>query len=111
MIKVKRENSLEKILERKELTSIETRDDNEADEKGQDKKVDSKVQRLMAEMNDLKQAIKRDAGSSRQVVDQLYTAKFPESEKDQVYVDRTKEEFLRDLPVSRSKEDFDGVFS
>ena len=76
-----------------------------------------KVQKMMAEMSDIKQALKRDNGKSRSTVDQIYTGKFKEdverevgqvlTAKNTISDSRTDiRDFYRGLPVSRQNEDF-----
>ena len=83
----RREPSLEKILERKELSSIEVneQDQQEEDNKSvsdnveamnisnkKDEKNNNRVKRMMAEISDLKQAIKKDVGKSRATIEKIY---------------------------------------
>ena len=59
---------------------------------------------MIAEMSELKQAIQRDTGHSRQALEQIYTAKFQDQRGSNSEDKGTKEEFFRDLPASHANE-------
>lgn len=63
----------------------------------------------MAEMADLKQAVKRDVGRSHQAIEEIYNKVGGEDHPDQANEEklREKEEFYRDLPLSRYATDQD----
>ena len=97
----KREPSLEQILETRELASIDMMDTPDV----KDEKINNKVQQMMAEMNDLRQAFKRKSGGSRQHLEQIPTATFKEEKAPGA------DEFYRDIPDSRHIEVFDPMQS
>ena len=97
------------------MVNDEDKSYDEGDQK--DQKVSNKVQKMMAEVSDIKQALKRDNGKSRSTVDQIYTGKFKEDVEREVGQSNTAKntisdnrtdirDFYRGVPMSRHNEDF-----
>ena len=68
--------SLERLLDIKEHTSLETNE-----EFTKDDKINLKVQKLMTEMAKLNKAIKKDNSLSRQVVERVRTGTFTDNKQ------------------------------
>ena len=98
---LKQVKSLERLLDIKEHTSIETNEEFTKDEK-----INLKVQKLMNEMAKLNKAIKKDNSQSRQVIERVRTGTFTDNRQR----DETEELFY-DLPLVIPLEQFDQELS